>query len=278
MPILQTWLRELSTTFLLITLLDLAIVGFILYRLFIIIRGTRAVQLLKGLAVLVIANLISQWAGLNITSWIFSQALTIGIIALPIIFYPELRRALEQLGRGRIFPKVTMLGPQERAQAVESVVKAVFALARRRVGALIVWEQETGLKDWAETGVPMDSQLSSELIVNIFEPNAPLHDGAVIIRGNRIQAASCYLPLSDNPDLRADLGTRHRAALGITEHSDAVAVVVSEETGAISIAIGGEINRYLDEKTLREQLDQYLKARQQEHALFTKRWQPHWKE
>ncbi|MTI94167.1 MAG: TIGR00159 family protein [Firmicutes bacterium] len=261
-----------------VLLLDLAIIGLLFYRVLLLIRGTRAVQLLKGLAVLVIASVISQWVGLQLTSWLLSQVMTVGLVALPIIFYPELRRALEQLGRGRLFPKASLLPPQERAQAISHLVRAVVNLAERRVGALIIWEQETGLKDWSESGVAVDAQLTSELLINIFEPNTPLHDGAVILRANRVRAASCYLPLTDNPEVNIELGSRHRAALGITEQSDAVAIVVSEETGAISMAVEGTLTRYLDEKNLKQRLETFLQTRQQEHSLFSRRWQPGWKE
>ncbi len=254
------------------SVVDALLVLVIVYWLYILIRGTRAVQLLKGLAILVVASIIARWLGLDLLTWLLDQALTVGIIALPIIFYPELRRALEHLGRGHFFPKTSLLGTKERQQAVEMVVRAVSHMASRRLGALIVWEQEIGLKDWAETGVSIDGELSTELLLNIFESNTPLHDGAVIIRGNRIRAASCYLPLTENPQVRVDLGTRHRAALGITEHSDAAAIVVSEESGAISLAMDGELDRYLDEKELRQRLDNYLQTRYQEHSLLTRRF------
>jgi diadenylate cyclase len=259
-----------------IAILDLVIVFFIFYRLYLIIRGTRAVQLLKGLAILIVASLVSQYAGLNITGWFLNQILTVGFIAVPIIFYPELRRALEHLGRGSIFPKSSILAPGERTEAIDELVQAVTHLAARRIGALVVWEQEIGLKDWSETGVDIDAALSAELLINIFEPNTPLHDGAVILRGNRIRAASCYLPLSDNPELKVGLGTRHRAALGITEHSDAAAIIVSEETGAVSLAAEGKLMRYLDDKSLRDWLEKNLHKRQQDH--FFRRMQTGWKE
>jgi|SRR5690554_4278479 len=251
-----------------ITILDIAIVLFVLYRLYLIIRGTRAVQLLKGITVLILAYLISGWVGLGITSWILNQVLTVGIVAVPIIFYPELRRALEHIGRGGLFVKSSLLAPGERSQAIEELVRAIMLLADRRVGALVVWEQETGLKDWSETGVNVDAVLTAELLINIFEPNTPLHDGAVILRGGRVRAASCYLPLSDSPELKVGMGTRHRAGLGITEQSDAVAIIVSEETGAVSLAYEAKLTRYLDEKGLREWLDTNLHKRQLEHILF----------
>ena len=190
----------------LVLILDVAIVLFIFYRLYLAIRGTRAVQLLKGLAVLVIFSLISQWAGLNITGWLLNQTLTVGLVALPIIFYPELRRALEHIGRGSLFSKSSFLAPVERTHAIDELMRAVLNMAERRVGALIVWEQETGLKDWSESGVKVDAVLTAELLINIFEPNTPLHDGAVILRGDRIWAASCFLP-SGKSRTQIDLGT-----------------------------------------------------------------------
>jgi diadenylate cyclase len=267
---LKDWL-QLSP----VTIIDLAIVLYIVYRLYMAIRGTRAVQLLKGLIVLVFFNLISQLIGLTVTNWLLTQAMTVGIVALPIIFYPELRRALEHIGRGSLFSKSTFLAGDERKVAVSELTRALVQLSSRRVGALVVWEQETGLKDWSESGVDLDAVLTSELIINIFEPNTPLHDGAVILRGDRIRAASCYLPLSDNPELSIGLGTRHRAGVGITEQSDAVSLIVSEETGAISLANEGKLTRYLDEKSLREWLETNLHRRHQES--FFRRLQPNGK-
>lgn len=251
-----------------IIILDVAIALFIFYRLYLAIRGTRAVQLLKGLAVLVIISLISQYAGLSITGWLLKQTLTVGLVALPIIFYPELRRALEHIGRGSLFAKSSFLAPGERTHAIDELIRGVLNMSERRVGALIVWEQETGLKDWCETGVNVDAVLTAELLINIFEPKTPLHDGAVLLRGDRVRAASCFLPLSENPELKIDLGTRHRAGLGITEQSDAISVIVSEETGAISLAYEGKLLRFLDEKGLREWLEKKVHSRPFDHVLF----------
>ncbi|MGI6362893.1 MAG: diadenylate cyclase CdaA [Bacillota bacterium] len=244
-----------------VVVIDIAIVLYLLYRLYILIRGTRAVQLLKGLVILVFANLLSQLIGLTVTNWLLEQILTVGIVALPIIFYPELRKALEHLGRGSFFTKPTFLTGDERIEAADELVTALVQLSARRIGALVVWEQETGLKDWSETGVNIDAVLTSELVLSIFEPSTPLHDGAVILRGNRVRAASCYLPLSDSPELKVGLGTRHRAGVGITEQSDAIAIIVSEETGAISLAHEGKLTRYLDEKSLRDWLENNLHRR-----------------
>lgn len=261
-------IKALLSSFSPVLLLDIVIVLLILYRLYLAIRGTRAVQLLKGLAILILVSLLSQWAGLNLTGWLLNQTLTVGLVALPIIFYPELRRALEHIGRGSIFSKSSFLAPGERTLAIDELVRAVLNMAERRVGAIIIWEQETGLKDWSESGVNIDAVLTAELLINIFEPNTPLHDGAVILRGNRVRAASCFLPLSENPELKIDLGTRHRAGLGITEQSDAVSIIVSEETGAISLAHEGKLRRFLDEKSLGEWLENNLHNRQLDQILF----------
>lgn len=259
-----------------VILVDLAIFLYILYRLYKAIRGTRAVQLLKGLIVLVILKFASQFIGFTVTNWLLTQAMTVGIVALPIIFYSELRRALEHIGRGSLFSKTSFLAGDERSRAVAELTRALVQLSSRRVGALVVWEQEIGLEDWSETGVGMDAALTSELVINIFEPNTPLHDGAVILRGDRIRAASCYLPLSDSPELSVGLGTRHRAGVGITEQSDAVSVIVSEETGAISLAHEGKLTRYLDEKSLGEWLENNLHRRHQD-SIF-RRLQPNGKD
>jgi diadenylate cyclase len=261
-------IKDLLTSASPVVILDIIIVLLILYRLYLAIRGTRAVQLLKGLAVLVFVSLISQYVGLSITGWLLNQTLTVGLVALPIIFYPELRRALEHIGRGSIFTKSSFLAPVERTHAIDELVRGVLNMAERRVGAIIVWEQETGLKDWSESGVAIDATLTAELLINIFEPNTPLHDGAVILRGDRVRAASCFLPLSESPELKIDLGTRHRAGLGITEQSDAIAIIVSEETGAISLAHEGKLRRYLDEKALVEWLENNLHNRQLDNVFF----------
>jgi diadenylate cyclase len=231
---------------------DIIIVSYVFYRLILIIRGTRAEQLIKGLVVLLLAMIVSDQLGFNTLHWLLRQVMTVGLIALPIIFQPELRRALEQLGRGKIFQRSYWdWSPREFDHMLDELTKAIPVLVKKRIGALIVIERETGLKDWIATGIPVEGIVSAELLVNIFFPRSPLHDGAVIIRGSQIVAAGCFLPLSDDPSLSKELGTRHRAAIGISEQSDAVAIIISEETGIISIAQNGVLTRYLDEKKLR---------------------------
>lgn len=244
----------------LISILDILLVAFLLYKLMLLIKGTRAVQLLKGLAVLLAATTLSKWAQLYTINWILEKTLTMMFVALPVVFQPELRRALEQLGRGKFFARpYTSLGIEDTSRLIEEIIRAVQVLAKNKIGALMVLERETGLNDYIETGTRVDGIVTGEFLINIFIPKSPLHDGAAIIQGDRVAAAGCFLPLSENPNLAKDLGTRHRSALGISELSDAVAIVVSEETGIISAATEGSLTRYLDDKTLRELLDKFLR-------------------
>lgn len=249
-------------------IIDIIIIAYIFYRLILIIRGTRAEQLVKGLVLLLLAMVVSDKAGLDTLHWMLKQFMTVGLIAIPIVFQPELRRALEQLGRGRFFRR-SYWNPQEFDQMLEELMKAIPVLVKKRIGALIVLERETGLKELIETGIRIDGTVSAELLINIFFPRTPLHDGALIMQGNHVAAAGCYLPLTDDPYLNKELGTRHRAGIGITEQSDAVAVMISEETGIISVAHNGVLTRYLDEKKLRNLLtDLCAPARSEGPAIW----------
>ncbi|SDF51599.1 diadenylate cyclase CdaA [Sporolituus thermophilus] len=247
-------IRGILSTITLLDIVDILIVAFVLYKLYFMIKDTRAVALLKGLVVLLFATLVSKWLGLNVINWLLQKTFSVLLVALPIVFQPELRRALEQLGRGGFLRKRALLNEEETARLLEELAKAVKVLAQNKIGALLVIEREIGLNDYIETGLKVDGLVSSEFIINIFIPNTPMHDGAVIIRGNRIMAAGCLLPLTEDLSLSKELGTRHRAAIGITEQTDAVVVVVSEETGTISLARGGHLIRYLDTETLKEKL------------------------
>ncbi|XEC94580.1 diadenylate cyclase CdaA [Paenibacillus tarimensis] len=238
-------------------IIDVAIVSYIIYKLFLLVRGTRAVQLLKGIFVLVATWAVSTWFNLYTLKWLMNQMFTFGIITVLILFQPEMRRALEQLGRGKLFGRSNAVD-QDVNDRIQEVIKAVNYLARRKIGALIVFERETGLNDYIESGIQMESRLSSELLINIFIPNTPLHDGAVIARGNQIMAAGCYLPLSENPFISKELGTRHRAAIGISEVCDAISITVSEETGQVSLALGGMIVRDIKEESLISKLFEEL--------------------
>ncbi|TYR78125.1 TIGR00159 family protein [Priestia megaterium] len=251
--------------------IDVLLVWFVIYKLIMVIRGTKAVQLLKGIIVIVAVRFISDFLGLNTLQWLMDQALTWGFLAVIIIFQPEVRRALEQLGRGSLFSKSNLPEEDERMLTVEAVVKATHYMAKRRIGALISIERETGMNDYIETGILLNSNISSELLINLFIPNTPLHDGAVILQRNQVAAAACYLPLSESPFISKELGTRHRAAVGISEVTDSITVVVSEETGGISVTKNGELYRELTIETLKEMLEKELVTASR--ATSSTRWQ-----
>ncbi|NLM52102.1 MAG: TIGR00159 family protein [Firmicutes bacterium] len=235
------------------SILDIAIVTYVFYKAIVVIRGTRAEQLVKGLAVLLIATVVSRELELYAFNWMLNNLMTVGIVAIPIVFQPELRRGLETLGRGKIFTRTSQVyGDIDFDTMLAEIIKAVQVMVKKRIGALIILERETGLNEFIETGIAIDGLVSAELLINIFMPHSPLHDGALIIRGNRVMAAGCFLPLTENPNISKELGTRHRAALGISEQSDAVCIIVSEETGVVSLTQNGKLTRYLDDKTLKQ--------------------------
>lgn len=239
-------------------IIDVLIVSFIVYKMIVLVRGTRAVQLLQGIFLLVITWALSTWLNLYTLKWLMNQMFTFGVVTVLIIFQPELRRALEQLGRGKLFSRSSP-EEQEISHQINEVIRSVNYLAQRKIGALIVFERNTGLIEYIESGIKMNSRLSSELLSNVFVPNTPLHDGAVIIRNSQIMAAGCYLPLSENPFISKELGTRHRAAIGISEASDAISVTVSEETGQVSLAINGQLVRGINEESLISKLFEELR-------------------
>ena len=233
---------------------DIILVWFVIYKLINLIKGTKAVQLLKGIIVILLVRVVSEFLGLKTLSWVMQQAINWGFLAIIIVFQPEVRRALEQLGRGRFFSRSSNTDDEEPEKIVEAIVKATDYMAKRRIGALISIERETGMTDYIETGINLNSKISSELLINIFIPNTPLHDGAVIIQRSTVAAAACYLPLSESPFISKELGTRHRAALGISEVTDSVTVVVSEETGGISLTKNGELHRDLNAEEFKDHL------------------------
>lgn len=245
-----------------VAVIDIAIVAYVVYRLLVLIRGTRAIQLIKGIIVLLLATLLSDRLNLVTVTWVLQKTLVMLVVALPIVFQPELRRALEQLGRaGFLARSLSALGEQDVNRLIDEVVRATAILSRNRTGAIVVLERDTGLREIVETGMKLDAFVSAELLVNLFIPHTPLHDGAAVVRGNRIAAAACFLPLAESAEVGRELGSRHRAAVGITEHSDALAVVVSEETGTVSLANAGKLMRGLDEDMLRELLGTLLRKR-----------------
>ncbi|MDD4802521.1 MAG: diadenylate cyclase CdaA [Syntrophomonas sp.] len=255
------------------SLLDIVIVAYIFYRLLSLLTGTRAEQLLKGLIILLVFSVAVSYMQLDMVNWLLEKLWILFAITLPIVFQPELRRILEQLGRGRFFVSSSTGEKIDKYDIViKEISEAASVLARNRVGALIVIARETGIEEFLDSGTPMDSLVSSGILINIFVPNTPLHDGAVIIKDGRIQKAACFLPLSNNPNLDSQLGTRHRAGLGITEVSDAISIIISEETGTISVAREGSLVRYLDATSLKDLLDNELVVQESRRDSFWRRW------
>jgi len=233
---------------------DILVVAVVLYRVFVMFKETRAVQMLLGLGGLMVASFVARRFELYSTSWLLENFWSFWVLALIVLFQPELRRALAQLGQSRLFQGMALVAREQRSHLLDDVVKAADALAAKRIGALVVLERSTGLRNYAELGVPLDALVSADLLVSLFLPYSPLHDGAVFVRGNRVAAAGCFLPLSRNTQLARAMGTRHRAALGLAEETDAVVLVVSEETGRISLAVGGNMESPLDRDLLRRRL------------------------
>lgn len=237
--------------------LDIAITSFIIYQLMRLAMRTRASAVFKGVAVVILLAWLASAFQLNALNWVLQQIINTGIICLVVLFQPELRKALEHLGRSNLARQVLSPSSRKRQTSpeterhIQEIINAVQSMSRKRIGALIVFEGKTGLKDIIETDTICDAEISSALIQNIFEPNTPLHDGATIIKHERIVASACFLQLSEDSNISRDLGTRHRAAIGITETTDSVSLIVSEETGIISYARGGKLTRYVDEEALR---------------------------
>ncbi len=235
--------------------IDILIVAFVVYQLLRLIKQTRAEQLLKGVILLVVATVVTGLFNLHTINWILKGAVSLGAIAIIVVFQPELRRGLEYMGRSKIMKApLTQMDKEKGKKITAHIVKAIETFSRERVGALIVFEKETNLSDVMESGTIIDAEISEQILGNIFYEGAPLHDGAVIIKDGRVCAAGCVLPLSRTTAISKDLGTRHRAGIGVTEHSDALVLIVSEETGIISMASEGQLSRFLDIKTVEKTL------------------------
>lgn len=251
--------------------LDILIVAYIIYKIIFWIKETRAWVLFKGILVIFALAAVATLLKLNTIIWILSNTISVGIIALIVVFQPELRKALEQLGKGQFISYFTKgIEPEDdkaNARMVDEIVKAAGKMGAVKTGALILIEQEVPLGDLERTGIPIDAIISSQLLINIFEHNTPLHDGAVIVRRNRVAAATCFLPLTDSNEVSMELGTRHRAAIGASEVSDAYVIVVSEETGAISMARGGVLYRNLTTEQLRTMLSQPQKNTKKKFSI-----------
>lgn len=243
-------------------ILEILIIAFTIYHVSLWVKKTRAWALVKGILILFLCYIIAYLLDMSVILWIFNKTLAIGITALLIVFQPELRKALEELGKKNIVRSIVPFDEQKDKnkrfsdKSINEIIRATVEMANVKTGALIILEKDIVLSEYERTGINLDSAISSQLLINIFEHNTPLHDGAVIIRGDRIVAATCYLPLSDNLGLSKKLGTRHRAGVGISEVSDSLTIIVSEETGKISVAIGGKLLRNVDGDLLRKQIDE----------------------
>ncbi len=239
-------------------IVDITLVWYVFYKLIMLLRGTKAIQLLKGIFVVLFIYLISHILKLQTVQVMIEQIIVWGPVALIVLFQPELRRALEQIGRGSFFSRNRQSEEEILNQTIDALVTSSIYMGKRRIGALITIERETNMGDYIETGIAIQGQLSHQLLTNIFVPNTPLHDGAVIINDDQIIAAACYLPLSESPFISKELGTRHRAAMGISEVSDALTIIVSEETGNISYTRNGELHRDISPDELKDLLRQDL--------------------
>ncbi len=242
-----------------VDIIEILVIAFAVYQIVIWVKDTRAWVLMKGSIVLFLIWLIAAICGMNVLLWIFQNVMVIGITAIVVVFQPEFRNALEQLGR----KSFTSISPFEDSKAkyerysdrsIQGIVKAVYEMAKVKTGALIVVEKDIQCREFERTGIPIDAEISSQLLINIFEHNTPLHDGAVILRDNRVVSATCYLPLSDNLALSKELGTRHRAGLGVSEVSDSLTIIVSEETGMVSVAREGKLRRNVDAEAMEKLL------------------------
>ncbi len=259
-------------------IVDILVVSYILYRLYKIIKETRAEQLLKGVVFIFVLMFAAQILNLYTLYWILQSTITIGIITIIVIFQPEVRRALEQLGRSTFRDSQIFQNSDEQLEKIiYEIVTAVDNMSKGEVGALIAIEQNTGLSEIIKTGVVLDAKISAGLLENIFVVNTPLHDGAVIIKNDRVAAAACFLPLTQNENINKKLGTRHRAGIGLSENSDALVIIVSEETGNISLAINGNITRNYDKNRLQEILLKILKMRRVRNSEFREKVKSIWK-
>ena len=255
----MNFLNELRNAFFTIRIsdvIDVLVMSYVIYKLIIVLKETRAAQLLKGLLIILIFSRISFALNLYTINWVISNIFTAGLVLIIVVFQPELRRIFEKLGRSnRFFVSLTKMDSQGVQTKTDEIINAVASLSRQKIGALIVIANKVGLADIVETGTLLNANISSELLINIFFPNSPLHDGAVIIKDDSIVAAGSFLPLSTNMSISKELGTRHRAALGMSEKSDAFIIVVSEETGIISTVYNATISRHIDTETLRSTLN-----------------------
>lgn len=251
-------------------LIDISIVAYIFYKIFMFIKDTRAEQVFKGIIFLLLATQLSNTFKLHTVYWISLKALDYGVIAALIIFQPEFRAGLEHIGRSKfnLFGKNVNTSEETLNRNIEEIVEALYSLSRQKIGALIIMERETRISDIINTGTIIDAEISRQLLINIFIPNTPLHDGAVVIRDSKVKAAACFLPLTESKDLSKDLGTRHRAGIGVSEVSDCITLIVSEETGGVSIAKAGKLYRDISRERMMNILRSNLKTNTETRSFF----------
>ncbi|HBG2466944.1 diadenylate cyclase CdaA [Clostridioides difficile] len=251
-------------------LIDISIVAYIFYKIFMFIKDTRAEQVFKGIIFLLLATQLSNTFKLHTVYWISLKALDYGVIAALIIFQPEFRAGLEHIGRAKfnLFGKNVNTSEETLNRNIEEIVEALYSLSRQKIGALIIMERETRISDIINTGTIIDAEISRQLLINIFIPNTPLHDGAVVIRDSKVKAAACFLPLTESKDLSKDLGTRHRAGIGVSEVSDCITLIVSEETGGVSIAKAGKLYRDISRERMMNILHSNLKTNTETRSFF----------
>lgn len=263
--------RDLLVTVNGLDVFDMLIVAVILYKAYVMIQDTRAMTLVKGIIVVISLTIICGWLNLHVMTWLLQEVYGVLIFALPILFQPELRRALEHIGQGKFISNAAT-DEKSAETVIDEIVKTAKKLSQTKTGALMVLEREMKLNDISVTGIHIDGIISSEFLLNVFIVNTPLHDGAAIIRGNRLISAACVLPLTENHELSTELGTRHRAAIGLSEQCDALIVVVSEETGTISVAEGGHLMRHFDEKTLAAKIRPAFVEKKENFFGFLSKW------
>ncbi|OPJ54680.1 diadenylate cyclase CdaA [Alkalithermobacter paradoxus] len=264
-------IRDIITNIGILDIIDITIVAYAFYKLYTLIKETRAEQLVKGIIVLLVATKASELLQLHVINWILINTMTVGLIALLIVFQPELRRALEYIGRTKfIIRSNTDFENENIDKSIEEIVEALYSLSRQKIGALIVIERETGLNDIIQTGTILEAKITRQLLINIFIPNTPLHDGAIVIKDSKIKAAGCFLPLTENKNLNKELGTRHRAGIGISEKSDCISLMVSEENGYISMAKNGKLYRNITKEYIKDLLTKILKQESENKGIFKK--------
>ncbi len=266
------WFKDILPQVTILDAIDVLVVTFLIYQLIKFTMQTRAAQVLKAFGLIIILAQISKWIQLSTLAWISSYVINAGVIVLVLLFQPELRRALEKIGRRKFFAQNNQDDEENEKTVISEIIRAVQRMSGHRTGALIVVQNQEPLGDIIESGTVLYAKVSSELLENIFTPNTPLHDGAVIIKEDTIIAAGCFLPLTVNPYLAQEVGTRHRAAIGMSEKTDALVIVVSEETGVLSCAKGGKLIRYLDGNSLREMLEEVISEGKDNVPNFITKW------